>query len=1181
MMNAKINKCRKIFPLLLILLVSKVFCQTQNTNRELELPNMVAPSPTVASLMKFDDVPVNHYTGVPDISENLISTQIDENLSINILLTYHPSGIRVEEYASWVGTGWNISGAGGFVSRVVKGAPDELGGVFSNNYFSSNYNVNTQVFDKINYNNAYQGVSGLANYDNDTESDVFHYNFFGHSGRFIFSFKNGQFIPVLLDKKTSLRIETSYSGNLIDKFVITDDKGYRYHFEEKEISTVYNLSSSRQLGQGGTPSLSGSETVYTSSWHIKKIEDNNGLLLCLFDYYDVIEKTKSITDTRNERYPMHQELLNSVLYHYNGSGLESSLLYPYLLPISTRSTSTSTIATKKIKKIDIVDRAVIDFQIGLGRLDYEDNTGCHLVSALLKDRFNNQVSKVEFQYSNYGTGKRLFLDKIRKQGSSTSVFEETLLSYDSPSMLPKRDSLSKDLWGYYNGYHNLEPFPAMIEPPITGANMSTNRYFASKGVLDEITYPTGGSKHFEFEANTFHKVQSVPNMVYDVPENKVPQYEDIVFNCTPTNTPTSNYTSNYKIIYLQHGAFINFNLSILNAHTSPHGTANPLAYKVKITPMVNNYSFNPSTDPILQNKNLYSTDTSNLRSDYSIALDDCLNGNSSNNCFKTFYISGFYLVEMSGNGLPLNYDIVDYRLNFDWFLYRENSKYNYGGGLRIKSVSFKETPESTSPERKFRYEYSNFNDLNSSSGSMVNLPVFHYFQRRFSMTKDIVYSIIYNRHVPSETEYVNPFSVDYLTTTSRSQNFLTQGSSVGYRNVKVFDSSGGSTNYTYYSPEDVPEPIEIFEYPFTLDMPGNDYKRGLIRKEVVFNNAGKELKQKDFLYEFVEEQPVYAGCKVYMPQYTNCHLTNSDVSNSLNSYGGYQNIMDPPSTIYYTSLCGGLYNSFINIRVQNYIVGWAKLNSVLAKDFYYKGNVQSAVNMTETYTYDYSNRKIERKNVENSLGETLSTIYYYPNNPLVSSRPFVSELTARNIIGNPIVVETLEGNERLSTQETVFKDWDPGAGLHLSTELIKVSKGTAPPEIRIRYNDVDIATGNPLEVQQEGGTKISYLWGYNKTLPIAKIENASNAAIRTALGITDLTLVNEANLAAINNLRTLLPNAMVTTYTYKPLVGIASVTDPKGDKITYHYDSFKRLQFVKDKDGKILSENQYHYRTQN
>jgi YD repeat-containing protein len=56
---------------------------------------------------------------------------------------------------------------------------------------------------------------------------------------------------------------------------------------------------------------------------------------------------------------------------------------------------------------------------------------------------------------------------------------------------------------------------------------------------------------------------------------------------------------------------------------------------------------------------------------------------------------------------------------------------------------------------------------------------------------------------------------------------------------------------------------------------------------------------------------------------------------------------------------------------------------------------------------------------------------------------------------------------------------------------------------------------------------------------------------------------------------------MVTTYTYKPLVGIATSTDPRGRITTYTYDNFVRLVKVVDADGNIVSENVYKYRNQN
>ena len=127
------------------------------------------------------------------------------------------------------------------------------------------------------------------------------------------------------------------------------------------------------------------------------------------------------------------------------------------------------------------------------------------------------------------------------------------------------------------------------------------------------------------------------------------------------------------------------------------------------------------------------------------------------------------------------------------------------------------------------------------------------------------------------------------------------------------------------------------------------------------------------------------------------------------------------------------------------------------------------------------------------------------------------------------------------------------------------------------------AKGNILQFTQENGMSTTIIWGYSKTLPIAKIENATLAQVASALGITTTilqTTYNESNLSALNGLRTSLPNAMITTYVHLPLIGVSTITDPKGDISSYTYDANNRLKNVKDKNGNILYEYQYHYKNQ-
>ncbi|PWG77859.1 hypothetical protein, partial [Pararcticibacter amylolyticus] len=65
---------------------------------------------------------------------------------------------------------------------------------------------------------------------------------------------------------------------------------------------------------------------------------------------------------------------------------------------------------------------------------------------------------------------------------------------------------------------------------------------------------------------------------------------------------------------------------------------------------------------------------------------------------------------------------------------------------------------------------------------------------------------------------------------------------------------------------------------------------------------------------------------------------------------------------------------------------------------------------------------------------------------------------------------------------------------------------------------------------------------------------------------------------AFDDIRIHPSDARMTTYTYEPLTGMSSSTDEKGNTVYYQYDSFGRLQYIKDRSGAILKDYTYHYK---
>lgn len=112
------------FIIALLVIFTNIITHAQPINQYIKDVTMAAPS--ASSLGKYGDIPVSYFTGVPNISIPIYNIQSGP-LNLPISLSYHSSGVKVGEMASWVGLGWTLN-AGGIITRTVMGIPDEDAG---------------------------------------------------------------------------------------------------------------------------------------------------------------------------------------------------------------------------------------------------------------------------------------------------------------------------------------------------------------------------------------------------------------------------------------------------------------------------------------------------------------------------------------------------------------------------------------------------------------------------------------------------------------------------------------------------------------------------------------------------------------------------------------------------------------------------------------------------------------------------------------------------------------------------------------------------------------------------------------------------------------------------------------------------------------------------------------------
>lgn len=457
--------------------------------------NIIPPSPNSSEFTKYIDLPVNEFTGIPNITIPLYEI-IGKDINIPITLSYHASGVRVSQVSSSVGLGWSLN-AGGVITRSVRGTPDDYyneNSIYHRGILHTNFDADSWMQEDITTKSlsAYLGV--------DMEPDVFYYNFNGNTGKFIFNKERQCTLIPKADYTVNYSMEVN--GSITDFTVITDD-GTEYFFSACE-TTIDNYPESKE---------------FNSSWLLTRIKTQQETITFIY---------------KDEKFS--EESLNSELCYIDADGTAHKWHRFDFTPILTYN-------TKRISQI-LWSGGMVRFGEGVLRQDINQPDEQELLvysigNIAVYNYLGSKVKEYVLDYDYFNANCNLIFDKqylcnrLRLESITEKADSKSLPPYEftyNSTALPPRTSYEQDYWGFYNSNNattfipNIWAYPGDNNPSYLshfsifqrsnydgqeyfinpGVDRSSNASAIQSGVLTKIKYPTGGFAEYTYEPHTFY-----------------------------------------------------------------------------------------------------------------------------------------------------------------------------------------------------------------------------------------------------------------------------------------------------------------------------------------------------------------------------------------------------------------------------------------------------------------------------------------------------------------------------------------------------------------------------------------------------------------------------------------------------------------------------------------------------
>jgi len=1118
--------------LLLVLLYStSFFAQEEN-----QLPNFTVPSPQAFEFTKYGNVSTNESSGQVNLSIPVYSYNVDD-INLPISLSYSGGGVKVDQMTTWTGINWNLQ-AGGVITRTVNDGPDENPN-FTRTFIEES-DFGTMVLGNGTNDalllNSYLSTNYNSQYD--TEVDIFHFSFMGYSGSF---YLNKLGIPTLRDNSDNLKIEVLGTTliNLFNnkEFIITDVAGTKYYFGG------INAAEDTQTRDGSGQLLTHRATT---GYYLNKIVSYKGDEV-YFEYESIPLQNIALLNSKTlAKVDLGESLYSRCVSNANGicdEAQEYCFNYGGTLGGTSSSQSFNRVSDGKFLNKISNNKNALEVQFN-SSFTSNAKISLKILNDVVITNNSTVIYKASLSYldpNNLANCDRFFLEKVTLFDHNINDGKKQVykLEYNAPEDLPARFSFDQDHLGYYNRIDNTAgnttSLPKVDSNSVFASSNNTlankNPLFvkASKGVLKKINYPTKGATEFEYEPNK--KIVNVTDNI-SLHTFNTPSYNQDLFDYKSIHNNVSEYntyTVDGKIIHLNYvSASIGEQIGVPvdQTITVNFGVNGAACTGINQRDFIN-FTVKDITTGV---EEVFTRELCSLTTPAHFDLEK---GHQ--------YIFALRLYTEDSE-FPNNTLIVD--ANFDSIIGQE---YVEDLGIRIKRVSdyISGTAQPTNVKR-FYYKKANYFEE-----SLMN-PFIPYYETE---------STFGDACTDAALCLWNYWTVRRLSSNGTDNLFYTSVNTAFYKYVTIsyggdnFEKGGTQKEFKLDMDNGVLNYHSPTAYFVPIQKRGNlGALNGKTIEEISFlseNNQLFKVKKKNYTWskETLEVLPNLVGSAAY----SICHyLTTSGYDNLLvgtyNFYSFHTKLTKQTTTDYIEPLALEADESSVK-------------KIITTVDYEY-GNLTDLPIKTTTTNSDGTQQIV--KNYYPNQVTTTSSLNLQPE--LTSTElTSISNLNSQNRI-SPIQVENYEkigSNPEviLNVQRSLYKEENGFTVL----KNVSSSKNNSNFEERVVYHKYD-TQGNPLELSKADGTKVVYMWATTHRKPLAKIVNTSLLEVQAVTG----------------DLRTDLPNAQVTTYTYTgPLNLLSTVTDLRGYTTTYTYDEFNRLEYVKDAEGNILSKNEYNYRTQN